>query len=240
MHCWAADAEAPASGCDHEASGHPLAGTFGNECRHRAKHHAAWRVPTGRYTPAWLVSPLIGRRGRPRTGRRGGRSASNLSFLVHRHAPAGAADPDEILAAVLDAGLASRIEIDAPQHFRGFPAPADAELDRTRGVLERHGARLNVLGCYLDVSPAPGVFLSPEQGVDQLRGQVRAARRLGAWGVRVGLGFVPDPVLTALVPVLEEHDLIWVEEVQGPCRPDSEQLHAVSRWPATTSGSFST
>jgi hypothetical protein len=89
----------------------------------------------------------------------------------------------------------------------------------------RHGARLNVLGCYLDASPAPGVFLSPEQCVDQLSGQIRAARRLGAWGVRVGLGFVPDSVLTALVPVLEDNDIVWVEEVQGPCRPDSEQLH---------------
>ena len=132
--------------------------------------------------------------------------------------------PDEILAAVLENGLSRRIEIDAPQHFRSYPALDGAELDRTREVLERYGARLNVLGCYHDVSPAPGVLLNHDQSVDQLMRQIRAARRLGAWGVRLGLGFVPETVLAALVPVLDETGVMWVEEVQGPCRPDSEQL----------------
>jgi hypothetical protein len=133
--------------------------------------------------------------------------------------------PDEILGAVLESGLSRNVEIDAPQHFRSYPAFDDAELGRTRDLLERHGARLNVLGCYHDASPAPGVFLSHDQSVDQLDRQIRAARRLGAWGVRLGLGFAPEAVLTALVPTLEETGLMWVEEVQGPCRPDSEQLH---------------
>jgi hypothetical protein len=132
--------------------------------------------------------------------------------------------PDGILADILEDGLSRCIEIDAPQHFRSYPALDGAELDQTRILLERYGARLTVLGCYHDVSPAPGVFLSHSQGVDRLERQIRAARRLGAWGVRVGLGFVPEAVLTALVPVLEANDMVWVEEVQGPCRPDSEQL----------------
>jgi sugar phosphate isomerase/epimerase len=132
--------------------------------------------------------------------------------------------PDEIMAGILEIGLSRRIEIDAPQHFRSYPALQDAELDRTREVLECYGARLHVLGCYHDASPAPGVYLSPEQAVDRLSRQIRAAQRLGAWGVRVGLGYVPESVLTALVPVLEENDVMWVEEVQGPCRPDTELL----------------
>ena len=132
--------------------------------------------------------------------------------------------PDQILGAVLDAGLGRRIEIDAPQHFRSYPAFDDAELDRTREVLERYGARLSVLGCYLDASPAPGVFLDHTRSVDLLARQIRAARRLGAWGVRLGLGYVPAAVLTALVPVLEETGVVWVEEVQGPCRPDGEPV----------------
>jgi hypothetical protein len=134
--------------------------------------------------------------------------------------------PDEVLGAVLDAGLCRRIEIDAPQHFRSYPAFDDgAELDRTRDVLERYGGRLTVLGCYHDASPAPGVFRGHSQSVDLLERQIRAARRLGAWGVRLGLGYAPEPVLTALVPVLEATGMVWVEEVQGPCRPDGEQLH---------------
>jgi sugar phosphate isomerase/epimerase len=133
--------------------------------------------------------------------------------------------PDDILNSVLGDGLARRIEIDAPQHFRSYPSLHDTELDRTSEVLERYGARLNILGCYHDASPAPGRFLSHDQSVDRLEKQIRAARRLGAWGVRVGLGLVPEPALTALVPVLEASDLVWVEEVQGPCRPDAEQLH---------------
>jgi hypothetical protein len=134
--------------------------------------------------------------------------------------------PDQVLGAVLDAGLCRRIEIDAPQHFRSYPAFDDAaELDRTREVLERYSARLTVLGCYHDASPAPGVFRDHTESVDLLERQIRAARRLGAWGVRLGLGYAPEPVLTALVPVLEETGMIWVEEVQGPCRPDGEQLH---------------
>jgi hypothetical protein len=132
--------------------------------------------------------------------------------------------PDQVLGAVLDAGLSRRIEIDGPQHFRSYPAFDDAELDRTREVLERYGARLSVLGCYHDASPAPGVFLDRTRSVDLLARQIRAARRLGAWGVRLGLGYVPEAMLAALVPVLEETGVMWVEEVQGPCRPDGEPV----------------
>ncbi|HEY7274048.1 MAG TPA: hypothetical protein VH502_15050 [Actinoplanes sp.] len=132
--------------------------------------------------------------------------------------------PDEILTGILEDGMARRIEIDAPQHFRSYPAFEDAELGRTRDLLEQYGARLSVLGCYHDASPAAGVFLGHNQSVDLLERQIRAARRLGAWGVRLGLGYVPEPVLTELVPILEAADMVWVEEVQGPCRPDSEQL----------------
>ena len=82
--------------------------------------------------------------------------------------------PDEVLGAVLDAGLCRRIEIDAPQHFRSYPAFDGAELDRTREVLERYGARLSVLGCYHDASPAPGVFRNHTQSVDLLERQIRA------------------------------------------------------------------
>ena len=94
--------------------------------------------------------------------------------------------PDEILTGILENGLARHIEIDAPQHFRSYPTFDDAELGRTRDVLERYGARLNVLGCYHDASPAAGVFLNHNQGVDLWRG--RSARRAGsapgayAWG----------------------------------------------------------
>lgn len=133
--------------------------------------------------------------------------------------------PDQVLGAVLDAGLCRRIEIDAPQHFRSYPAFDGAELDRTREVLDRYGARLSVLGCYHDASPAPGVFRNHTQSVDLLERQIRAAQRLGAWGVRLGLGYTPEPVLTALVPVLEATGIVWLEEVQGSCRPDGEQLH---------------
>jgi hypothetical protein len=72
---------------------------------------------------------------------------------------------------------------------------------------------------------APGVLLPQDQCVEQLERQIRAAQRLSAWGVRVGLGLVPEPVLTALVPTLEAAGIVWVEEVQGSWRPDAEGLH---------------
>jgi sugar phosphate isomerase/epimerase len=133
--------------------------------------------------------------------------------------------PDEVLAAALDAGLSRRIEIDAPQHFRSFPRMDAGDLDKTRAVLERYDTSMTVLGCYLDYAVAPGVLLPHDECVDQLERQIRAAQRLGAWGVRVGLGLVPEPVLTALVPTLEAAGIVWVEEVQGSWRPDAEGLH---------------
>lgn len=133
----------------------------------------------------------------------------------------GSRSADELLAEVLTSGAAARIEIDAPQHFRGHPAAADAEIAATRGVLDRYGATPTLLGVYAERWAPPHAPEDRARARTALSAQLRTAEALGFGGVRVALGTLDEQDVRALLPRLERARLDLLLEVQGATAPDA-------------------
>lgn len=125
--------------------------------------------------------------------------------------------PREIAVAM--AGLAPLLELEAGQCFRSFPAMAEHEVQRMREALDATGARVGVLGLGLDDHLTLRTRRTLEERMAFLAPQLRAAGILGARGVRLPLGQAGPALLERMLPLLEEHDLVLLEEIQGAQDP---------------------
>lgn len=140
-------------------------------------------------------------------------SAFNLTPEVIR---AERTAPDLALTLV-ERGVASAIEIELGQMWRGFPAPAVTTATAFRDRLGAAGGRVSIVGVSIDefdrgrrrTDAERRAFLEP---------QLRAAAAAGAAGVRLPIGQA-GALLGDLVPLLEELDLVLYEEAQGPETP---------------------
>lgn len=120
--------------------------------------------------------------------------------------------PDLALTLV-ERAIASTIEIELGQMWRGFPAPASADAEAFRNRLAAAGGRVSIVGVSIDEydrgrrrpDAERRAFLEP---------QLRAAASVGAAGVRLPIGQA-GAILDDLVPLLEELDLVLYEEAQG-------------------------
>jgi len=136
-------------------------------------------------------------------------SAFNLTPEIIR---AGRTAPDLALTLV-ERGIASAIEMELGQMWRGFPAPQTAEAEAFRERLAAEGGRVSIVGVSIDefdrgrrrTDAERRAFLEP---------QLRAAASVGAVGVRLPIGQA-GALLDDLVPLLEELDLVLYEEAQG-------------------------
>ncbi len=136
-------------------------------------------------------------------------SAFNLTPAVIR---AEHTAPDLALTLV-DRGIASAIEIELGQTWRGFPAPETREVEAFRDRLVTAGGSVSIVGVSIDeydrgrrrTDAERRAFLEP---------QLRAAASVGAAGVRLPIGQA-GAILDGLVPLLEELDLVLYEEAQG-------------------------
>jgi len=136
-------------------------------------------------------------------------SAFNLTPEVIR---AERTAPDLALTLV-ERDIASTIEIELGQMWRGFPAPPPADGDAFRDRLAAAGGRISIVGVSIDeydrgrrrTDAERRAFLEP---------QLRASARVGAAGVRLPIGQA-GALLDDLVPLLEELDLVLFEEAQG-------------------------
>ncbi|WZH38362.1 MAG: restriction endonuclease subunit R [Microbacterium enclense] len=119
----------------------------------------------------------------------------------------------ELALTLVERGIASAIEIELGQMWRGFPAPPTREVEAFRDRLAAAGGRVSIVGVSIDefdrgrrrTDAERRAFLEP---------QLRAAARAGAAGVRLPIGQA-GPLLAGLVPLLEELDLVLYEEAQG-------------------------
>lgn len=183
------------------------------------------------------VSPDAGRGARSpsTTAGRGARSASRDPDR-HHELPAGwtlAASafnwtPDvvraerpaaDIAVGIVSEGVASVIEIEPGQTWRGFPEPSDAEVDAFRDALDSVGGAVSIAGASLDDWSPSGRRLDGDERLAFLLPQLRAARRVGATGVRLPVGQAGPALLDRVLPVLHELDLVLFEEVQGRQTP---------------------
>ncbi len=121
----------------------------------------------------------------------------------------------ELLDDVLASGLSKIVELDGPQHFRNYPRPPAKQVEDTKAVLAKYGAKVGQLGIYIDRTVAQAKFLDHDQVVAQVRVQLELAAELGAGFARLGLGFASLDELREIVPIAERLGVTLVLEVQG-------------------------
>src|SRR4051794_38993692 len=127
----------------------------------------------------------------------------------------------DIVAAIVSSGVASTIELEAGQVLRSFPDPQDEELDALGEALAGAGGRIGIVGASIDDFLSPTQRRPEHQRLAFLVPQLRAARRLGATGIRLPIGQAGPSLLERLLPLLHELDLILFEEIQGQQTPAS-------------------
>lgn len=136
-------------------------------------------------------------------------SAFNLTpevIRAERSAP-------ELALTLVEREIATAIEIELGQMWRGFPAPPTADAEAFRDRLAAAGGHVSIVGVSIDefdrgrrrTDTERRAFLEP---------QLRAAAAVGAAGVRLPIGQA-GALLDDLVPLLEELDLVLYEEAQG-------------------------
>lgn len=127
----------------------------------------------------------------------------------------------KIAAGIVTDGVASVIEIEPGQLWRSYPTSTDADVDALQRDLASAGGSVSIVGGSLDDWLSPSRRRTDDERLDFLLPQLRAARRVGAAGVRLPIGQAGEPLLRRLLPTLHELDLVLFEEVQGQQTPDS-------------------
>lgn len=120
----------------------------------------------------------------------------------------------DLVAGIVSGGVASEIEVEAGQVWRGFPSPSSDDVARLRDGLAAAGGSVSIVGASIDDWAGADLRRDDERLAFFLP-QLRAAALLGAVGVRLPLGQAGRPLLERLIPHLHELDLTLFEEVQG-------------------------
>ncbi|MBM7505218.1 hypothetical protein ACFPER_13875 [Agromyces aurantiacus] len=128
----------------------------------------------------------------------------------------------EVALGIVRDGVASVIEIEPGQLWRGFPAPADDEVDGFRADLHAAGGHVSIVGASLD-DWTPVGRRDDDERLAFLLPQLRAARLVGAAGVRLPIGQAGPALLERLLPALHDLDLVLFEEAQGRQTPDDPE-----------------
>lgn len=107
------------------------------------------------------------------------------------------------------------IELEAGQVFRSFPAPGAREVDALREAVVAGGGRVSIVGASVDDFVSSSERRTEDARLAFLEPQLRAARQVGAWGLRLPFGQTGRSLLERLQPLLRELDLTLYEEIQG-------------------------
>jgi hypothetical protein len=134
---------------------------------------------------------------------------------------------DDLLRLIARERLADGVEVDAAQHFVSFPDISDDEIDRFRRTIDETGLTPTMMGGYLDARLDARGPRSPQEQEDLLRVQLRAASRMGFFGVRVSVGAVAPDLAERLLPELDALDIALLAEVQAGARPDAPAIAKV-------------
>ncbi|WP_396646245.1 restriction endonuclease subunit R [Microbacterium sp.] len=124
--------------------------------------------------------------------------------------------PDLALTLV-ERGLASAIEVELGQLWRGYPAATPDEARSLRDRLDAVGGRVSIVGLSIDEWDGHR-RRDDDERLAFLEPQLRTSAALGAHGVRLPLGQAGE-LLERTLPLLEELDLVLYEEAQGHQTP---------------------
>ncbi len=127
----------------------------------------------------------------------------------------------DIAVGIVAEHVARVIELEPGQLWRSFPEPADAEVDALRARLDAAGGSVSIVGASLDDWIGPSQRRTEHERLAFLIPQLRAARRVGAAGVRLPIGQAGESLLRRLQPALHDLDLVLFEEIQGQQTPES-------------------
>lgn len=130
----------------------------------------------------------------------------------------------DIATSIVEDGIASIIEIEGGQSWRSFPAPEETEVDEWREALTRVGGGVSIVGASIDDWALPARRRDDDERFEFLLPQLRAARRLGASGIRLPIGQAGAPLLRRILPILHEFHLVLYEEIQGQQTPQHEEI----------------
>jgi hypothetical protein len=130
----------------------------------------------------------------------------------------------EIVTGIAAGGIADVVELEAGQVWRSFPVPDDDEVQQLRAGLAEVGGRVSIVGASIDDFTSQTERRSEQQRLAFLLPQLRAAHRVGAFGVRLPFGQAGLPLLERLQPILEDLDLILFEEAQGQQSPGNPSV----------------
>ena len=117
--------------------------------------------------------------------------------------------------------LTKNIEIDGPQHFRNYPHPNDKEISDLLELLSRHGARISLLGGAIDRARSATRMVGQPEIIASVKDQLRLAKRIGAYGVRLMVGGLSLEELQEVAPLAEELDIQILFELHGVMTADS-------------------
>ncbi|GAB2844903.1 hypothetical protein ACFQ0P_03635 [Microbacterium insulae] len=121
----------------------------------------------------------------------------------------------DVVAGIVEAGIAPTIEIEPGQLWRSFPEPTHDEVLALRERLRRAGGAVTIVGGSIDDWDSRERRRSDEERWEFLVPQLRAAAALGARGVRVPFGQAGPGLLRLLQPTLADLDIVLYEEIQG-------------------------
>jgi len=124
--------------------------------------------------------------------------------------------PDLALTLV-ERGIASAIEVELGQLWRGYPAATLDEARVLRDRLDAAGGRVSIVGVSIDEWDGHR-RRDDDERLAFLEPQLRTAAALGAHGARLPLGQT-GAVLDRTLPLLDELDLVLYEEAQGHQTP---------------------
>lgn len=144
---------------------------------------------------------------------------SASSFNWTRDILRASQSPLDIVAGVVAPHVCPVLEIEAGQCFRSFPSMEPDEVHRMRDSVEAAGARISIVGVGLDDWVTPTHRRSERERAAFLTPQLRAAKQLGAVGVRLPFGQPDRSLLSELLPLLHELDLVLYQEIQGTQGP---------------------
>jgi hypothetical protein len=119
------------------------------------------------------------------------------------------------------AALSPVIELELGQLLRSFPSPDPAELARISCVVATRSSRVSIVGASLDEWTSTSERRTTDERAEFLRPQLRAAKALGAQGVRLPFGQPDRALLETLAPTLVDLDLVLYQEIQGQQVPGS-------------------
>lgn len=129
--------------------------------------------------------------------------------------------PLELMAQVVDEGLARIIEIDGAQHFASYPHFSPAEVEQLADERARLGISFGMFGVYDDRARRPGHLHTLDESVAYLSRQMEVAAQLGFVAVRIAFGIDPDLLARLAVEAERWGVSVW-QEVQGATQPGEQ------------------